>query len=219
MAEDRKTSELLNLLNIEEGGSGDRCKVDGERMESWGQAFQDWLEERRTRCNPKTGERSYLAWREFLAFTGKAPCEVRIEDVEGHVAELEKRGLRAGTIAGRLACLSNFYEHCQEKGVDPLCETGFNPAKKAHHPRVVKYERANYLSRAEEAALLEAIQRDPSPMGKRDYALILMLLRTGWKAGSVRNLKSRELGRGEEGIGEQGSQGAAAESAAWVQGS
>ena len=77
-------------------------------MERWGQAFQDWIEERRTRFNPKTGERSYLAWREFLAFTGKAPWEVRIEDVEGHVAELEKRGLRPGTIAGRLAGLSSF---------------------------------------------------------------------------------------------------------------
>ena len=90
-----------------------------------------------------------------------------------------------------------------------MCEAGFNPAKQARHPRVVKYERANYLSRAEEAALLEAIQRDPSPMGKRDYALILMLMKTGWKSGQVRELRWKNLEewkdwRGEEGIGDKG---------------
>jgi len=213
MDESGRALELVKLLNMEEG------EVNGERMERWGQAFEDWMEERRTRFSQKVAKRSHLAWREFLASTRKALWEVGVEDVEGHIAELEKRGLRPGTIVDRLAGLSKFYEHCEKKGIDPLCEAGFNPARRARHPRVVKYERANYLSRAEEAALLEAIQRDPSPMGKRDYALILMLLRTGWRAGSVRNLKSRELGRGEEGIGEQGSQGAAAESAAWVQGS
>jgi integrase len=189
MEDDRKTPELLNLLNIEEGGSGDRCKVDEERMESWAQAFQDWIGERRARFNPKIGERSHLAWREFLAFTGKAPWKVRTVDVDLYVAQLEKRGLRAGTIANRLAGLSTFYQYCQEKGVDLRCETAFNPVKQARHPSVEEYKSANYLSRAEEAALLEAIQRDPSPMGKRDYALILMLLRTGWKAGPVRKLR------------------------------
>jgi len=193
-------AELVSLLKI------DAAEVDGERLESWAQAFQDWLEERRARFSPNTAERSHLAWREFLAFTEKAPWEVRIADVEGYVAELEKRGLCAGTITNRLAGLSTFYEYCQEKGIDPLCETRFNPAKKAQHPKVVKYERANYLSRAEEEALLEAIMRDPSPMGKRDYALILMLLKTGWKSGQVRKLRWKNLEewkdwRGEEGIG------------------
>jgi hypothetical protein len=69
----------------------------------------------------------------------------------------------------------------------------------------VKYERANYLSEAEERDLLESIRRDRSPMGKRDYALILMLLRTGWQAGKVRQLRWGELSWG---AGERGSMGA-----------
>jgi integrase len=178
-----------------------KAEVDGKRMERWAQPFEDWLEERRTRFSPKLANASYLAWREFLASTAKAPWEVGVEDVESHIAELEKRGLRPGTIVDRLASLSKFYDYCQEHGIDPRCDTGFNPARKARHPRVLQYERANYLSAAEEAALLESIRRDPSPMGKRDYALILMLLRTGWQAGKVRRLRWGELGSRADGPG------------------
>jgi integrase/recombinase XerC/integrase/recombinase XerD len=204
MDESGRALELVKLLNMEEG------EVNGERMERWGQAFEDWMEERRTRFSQKVAKRSHLAWREFLASTRKAPWEVGVEDVEGHIAELEKRGLRPGTILDRLAGLSKFYEHCQKKGIDPVCEAGFNPASQARRPKVVQYEKANYLSRAEEAALLEAIRQDPSPMGKRDYALILMLLRTGRRAGEVRELRWGELGSGSgerclgEGIGDKG---------------
>ena len=197
MDESGRALELVKLLNMEEG------EVNGERMERWGQAFEDWMEERRTRFSQKVAKRSHLAWREFLASTRKAPWEVGVEDVEGHIAELEKRGLRPGTILDRLAGLSKFYEHCQKKGIDRVCETGFNPARQARRPKVVQYEKANYLSRAEEAALLEAIRQDPSPMGKRDYALILMLLRTGRRAGQVRQLKWGALGEGE-GIRDRG---------------
>jgi len=41
---------------------------------------------------------------------------------------------------------------------------------------------------------LAAIRQDPSPMGKRDYALFLMLLRTGWKSGDVCRLRWGSLG-------------------------
>jgi site-specific recombinase XerD len=53
---------------------------------------------------------------EFLAFTHKAPWEMQVEDVEAYVESLKEGGLRAGTILGRLAALSKFYEHCQAQG-------------------------------------------------------------------------------------------------------
>ncbi|HEY5573967.1 MAG TPA: hypothetical protein VIK64_13180, partial [Anaerolineales bacterium] len=66
MDESGRALELVKLLNMEEG------EVNGERMERWGQAFEDWMEERRTRFSQKVAKRSHLAWREFLASTRKA---------------------------------------------------------------------------------------------------------------------------------------------------
>jgi integrase len=167
--------------------------LPGERMERWSSAFEDWLTERRTQFTPNVGEDSQQAWQEFLTFTGKAPWEATGEDVEAYVESLTARRLRPGTIAKRLTGISKFYRFCQETGVDPDCEASFNPAWKARHPKARTYEKANYLSKKEEASLLEAVRQDPSPMGKRDYALFLALLKTGRRAGEVRRLKWGEF--------------------------
>ena len=152
---------------------------------------------------------SCRAWKEFLALSGKSPWEATVADVEAYVEALQKRKLRPATVKVRLAGLTKFYEYCQAQQIDGECEAGFNPVRGARRPKVKDYEKANYLSRKEEAALLETIRQDPSPMGKRDYALILMLITTGWKSGQVRNLQWTNLEewkdlRGEEGIGDKG---------------
>lgn len=165
----------------------------GERLERWAQAFEDWVEERKARCTPRAGADAERAWREFLGYTGKAPWEATTADVEAYAAALEARGLQAWTIAKRLSGLTEFYRYCQEKGVDPICGAGFNPARAARRPKVIPYEKANYLSAKEEARLLEAARQDRSALGKRDHALILTLLRTGRKAGEVRRFTWGEI--------------------------
>jgi integrase/recombinase XerD len=146
------------------------------------------------------------AWREFLALTRKPPWQATAADVEAYAQTLKKRKLRPGTISHRLTRLTKFYEYCQAHRTDPQCPADFNPVAGVSRPRRLKLEKARYLTRSEEAALLDAIRRDPSPLGQRDYALFLLLLRTGWKAGDVRQLKWEDL-----------SWGAAAESAAGEQ--
>ena len=203
MSENEKTLELLRLLNVDEGDAV------GERMMRWAEAFEAWMEERKARVSPKVAKFSIIAWGEFLASTDKPPWEVEAADVEAHLEALEKRKLRPGTLKQRLIGLAKFYDYCQANSIDAECPAGFNPVRQARRQEVKYYEKANYLSQAEEAALLEAARRDPSPMGKRDYALILMLLKTGWKAGQVRMLRWKNLEewkdwRGEEGIGDKG---------------
>jgi integrase len=183
MNENQKPLQLLQLLDLDEGAAV------GERLGRWTGAFESWLAERRSRLAATTAQISYTAWREFLALTGKPPWEATVSDVEAYLAALTKRKLRPNTIKLRLTGLARFYEYCQASGIDPQCPAGFNPVAGVCRPHVVKYEKANYLSRAEEAAFLAAIRRDPSPMGKRDYALFLMLLRTGWKSGEVCRLR------------------------------
>ena len=186
MDEEKRSLELVRLLYGDEGGEG---QAMGERMRRWGEAFETWLEERKTRFSPNVGKEAYNAWEDFLGFTQKPPWEVRVEDIEVYVEALKKRGLSIGTIHKRLTGLAKFYEHCQERGIEAECGGVFNPVAGASRPRLTQYEKANFLSEEEEAALLEAIRRDPTPTGKRDYALFLTLLSTGLRAGEVRKLQ------------------------------
>ena len=182
----------LQLLDLDEAGAA------GERLQRWAQAFEAWLAQRRSHLAATTAQISYTAWREFLALTRKPPWDATVPDVEAYVAALTKRKLRPATIKLRLTGLARFYKYCQVNNVDPQCPGGFNPVAGVRRPDEVKYEKANYLSRKDEAALLAAIRRDPSPMGKRDYALFLMLLRTGWKSGDVCRLRWGSLGAAAE---------------------
>jgi len=186
MDEERRSLELARLLY---GGEAGRGEAMGERMRRWGEAFEAWLEERKTRFSPKVGKEAHHAWKDFLGYTRKPPWEVRVEDIEAYIQALKKRGLSTGTIHKRLTGLAKFYKHCQEQGIDAECGGEFNPVAGASRPRLTPYEKANFLSEEEEAALLEAIRRDPSPTGKRDYALFLTLLTTGLRAGEVRKLR------------------------------
>jgi integrase len=190
MHENKKPLELLELLNLDPGPV-----IEG-RLLRWAQAFESWIAERRARFGPDVAPASLNAWREFLAFCGKPPWEATTADVEGYVGALTKRKLQPGTISHRLARLANFYQYCQAHAVDPQCEAGFNPVAAVSRPEPPPLEKARYLTLSEEASLLAAIRRDPSLLGKRDYALFLLLLRTGWKAGDVRQLKWGDLSWG-----------------------
>ena len=97
---------------------GVRFEADGEiqpgdKLRRWAEAFDAWLEVRRTRFSPNVGKDSYLAWKEFLAFTRKTPWDIQVEEVEAYIAALKGKGLRAGTIQQPMTELKKFYEHCQ----------------------------------------------------------------------------------------------------------
>jgi integrase len=212
-----QAGELIRLL---EGGVRDGTVQIDERLQRWAEAFEAWLEMRRTQFSRNVGVDSYNAWKEFLAFTRKAPWEVQAEDMEAFIEALEDKGLSVGTIQNRLTGLNQFYKYCQVNAIDEQSGDIFNPVAGVRRPRVKMYEKANYLSREEEKALLEVIRNDPSVIGKRDYALILLLLRTGCMAGEARRLRwggpsSRSCARDasspsglHSGQGEQRSEGA-----------
>ncbi len=123
-AEKNKVPMLLEFLFGESAEIAQRGA--SERLMHWVEAFDEWLEARRTRFSPNVGEDSHRAWAEFLAFTRKVPWDVQVEDVQAYIKALEGVGLRAGTIQGRLTGLKKFYEHCQEKGIDAQCPAGLS---------------------------------------------------------------------------------------------
>jgi hypothetical protein len=96
MSENEKPLELLKLLNL------DGSDPVNERLLRWEEAFEAWMEERQTQVTPTTAESSHIAWREFLAVTGKPPWEATAADVEAYIQALQKRKLRPATVKNRL---------------------------------------------------------------------------------------------------------------------
>ena len=170
------------------------------RLQAWNDAFNSWLVQCCRRFAPRVAKDACAVWAEFLGFLQKLPWEVQAEHVNAYIESLIVKGFRPSTIGKRLTALRKFFQYCQNTGTDSQCGDGFNPVVGVRHPRVIRNERSNYLSREEEAALLEAIRRDPSPTGKRDYALFLLLLSTGCSAGVARRLKMGEISQSEDGV-------------------
>ena len=92
-----QAGELIRLL--EGNGRGGAIQVD-KRLQHWADAFDEWLEVRRTQFSRNVGGDSYNAWKEFLVFTKKASWDVQVEDVEAFIEAQEGKGLRAGTDPG-----------------------------------------------------------------------------------------------------------------------
>ncbi len=87
MEEKNKVPMLLEFLFGEVAETAQRGS--SERLIRWAEAFDDWLEVRRTRFGSNIGKDSHRAWAEFLAFTRKAPRDIRVEEVEDYVTPVQ----------------------------------------------------------------------------------------------------------------------------------
>jgi integrase len=172
----------------------------GERLLRWAEAFEAWLAEREANFGRSTRSMAEVGWREFLAFLSKPPWEVKERDVLAWEHKLEEQQLRPSTINQRITALSKFYDFCAERGVDQAWNerTGYNPAKRVPRRKERKYDNIHYLSRDEAQALLAAVDRGESALGKRDYALLLGVLEAGMRVGELRCLRWGEIHVDEE---------------------
>ena len=192
-------------------------KFDGAgsaRARRWQLAFERWLAQRGATVSQNVVAIDRRAVEKLLAFCGKPPWRVTRPQVEAYLSHLAERGLADKTIRAHLGALKRFYAFCSQERVDPwlhrVGRSGFYPTNGVEWAGRDPGEYVFYLNEAEEERLLETLRQDGSPMGKRDYALILCLLRTGWKVEKARNLtvagvlrdKASRAGRpanGEEG--------------------
>jgi site-specific recombinase XerD len=113
----------------------------------------------------------------FLEFCGKEVEEVRFEDVRAWKERLEAEDYAASTMRTYLETVRSFFDHASTQG---LVES--NPVATELLPKVKAYASGRYLTEEEEAKLLDAIDVE-SEWGKRDYALILLLVRSGRRVG------------------------------------
>jgi site-specific recombinase XerD len=142
--------------------------------------------------NPRT-KRAYRAdLQDFTSFAGIArPEEFRIvtrDHVLAWRATLEERALSGATIRRKLAALSSLFEYLCEKNAVEI-----NPVKGAKRPRVENGEgKTPALGNHQARALLDA--PDPATLkGKRDRALLSVLLYHGLRREELCSLKVRDI--------------------------
>jgi len=87
----------------------------------------------------------------------------------------------------RLSVISSFYEHAIKQ-----CFLEVNPIKRVSRAKVQEYAKARALDNEDVDKALKAIDRS-SVQGKRDYALLTLLLQTGRRLSEVVSLELQHL--------------------------
>ena len=135
----------------------------------------------------------------FMAFTGvNQPQEFRTV-TRGHVlawrADLEQQGLAGSTIRRKLAALASLYDY--------LCESNavtHNPVKGVKRPKVESYEgKTPALSDAQARALLAAPPSD-TLKGKRDRAILSLLLYHALRREELTKLLVKDFNQERRGV-------------------
>ncbi len=114
------------------------------------------------------------------------PSQVTAQTVADYVNSFGAHAYRS--IALHLTCLRNVLAFLHEDGYHPQDLSAAVPQQQARRDTTVP----SIWSQEDVLALLDAIDRG-SPCGKRDYAIMLLVVRLGLRAGDVRNLKLENL--------------------------
>ncbi len=99
-----------------------------------------------------------------------------------------QEGISANTYNNRLATISSFYRFAKERRLFHLD----NPLEQIERRKVQDYVSARPLFNEQIADAFAKIDKQTLP-GKRDYALLLLLLATGRRASEVRQLRWKDL--------------------------
>jgi len=158
------------------------------RFKKWSRAFDQWVAKLRQDLRKDSLKQPLLAWRRLIRQCGKMPWQLTPADINQHLTWMKQEGFAVSTVNDSIVYISAFYQWCAEQNVDPTCPTGFNPAKGAKCSKRIPYRGESMWSQDELNALLTLYHRDPSPLGKRDYACMLIRLNTGVPLKSLRQL-------------------------------
>ena len=149
------------------------------RFKKWSCAFDEWVVQLRRDLNKNSLKQPLIAWRRLVRQCGKMPWQLTPADINQHLTWMRQEGFAVSTVNDSIVFISGFYQWCAELNVDPTYPTDFNPAKGIACTKRIPYRGKSVWSQDELNALLAIYQRDPSPLGKRDYACILMRLNSG----------------------------------------
>lgn len=171
---------LIQLIYGEQATLG--AEGASERLRRWSAAFEGWLESYPQHQRPQL----IVPWRGLLASSRKLPWGITTQDVRAYLDALQARGYVDATIHKHRRYLDRFFDWCQLHAVDgPV----FNPVKEVPTSKLVNFKKVASLSVKEAAALLAALRKDDTVLGKRDYAFFLSRLLLGVPLQSLLGLK------------------------------
>ena len=107
---------------------------------------------------------------------------ITTEDIASYRDELMKQ-LKPSTVASKLAVIRHFFRFCVGEGIQ-----GHNPAQSVRSPKVPQYSSTNGLTKEQAESLLR--QPDMSALkGKRDYAILCLMLHNGLRNSEVTGIR------------------------------
>lgn len=144
----------------------------------WTQAAHDWL---LNLNSERTRETYSRAWQAFIEFAGNGM--VTQSTLIDYKVQLKADGQADSTINLKLSALSSFFKFVVERG---LMST--NPVDGVKRLSVKPYGKATYLNAADNQDMRLLEQPDTATLiGKRDYAILLLLLTTGVRVSAIVN--------------------------------
>ena len=133
---------------------------------------------------------------QFFSLVQVPPAMVTPLDVGRWVADMERSGLSANTVYGRVSRLSSFYDWLIEHS--PSLQGRRNPTHSVRPKPPKPYQTESTQSLTDrQAARLLAVVRDKAdsgdPVGLRDYAMLLFYFLTGLRRAEVAGLRWRDI--------------------------
>jgi len=161
--------------------------------EKWNQARSSWLASKRLSANTVKAYRRDCE--EFFSFAGKPPWEICGSDATAWATHLGSvRGLTPSTVNRKLSALASFFDFAAHKhtvlvnGVEVGLADRPNPFRRPDRALIDHYGRSRPLSVDVVRAALGKIDTS-TPLGARDYALIVAYIYTGRRNREIRDLR------------------------------
>ena len=133
----------------------------------------------------------------FFNLVKIGPGEVTPQDVQIWLREMAKRGLKPTTVYARACHLSSFFQWAMRETALGQTLRG-NPVRYAMPKAPKPYQSRSTKSLTDEQVvkLLKVVRdraAEADPVGKRDYALLLMFFATGLRRQEVLSLKGKDI--------------------------
>jgi integrase/recombinase XerD len=156
------------------------------------QGYDAWMQNLRGLASATRSKRTTQAV-EFLTELGPrgdqgSLAQLGVGDIDAYVQKRSK-GRRRQTIEDYTVCLRSFLRYLHGSG-----RTALNLSNTVLGPRIYDNEQVPTALRPEEVqAVLDVTRQDCSPIGRRDYAFLMLLAAYGLRAGEVVALRLEDI--------------------------
>lgn len=156
------------------------------------QDYDAWMRDLRGLRHQTRIKRTTYALR-FLAFLGpratrESLAQLSVPDIDAYLKQC-CAGLRRASIEDRTVCLRDFLRHLYGNG-----EVAVDLSGTVIGPRIYDHESMPSALSAEEVRIvLEVTRQDKSPIGLRDYAILMLLATYGLRAGEIIGLRLDDI--------------------------